>query len=83
MEVTEIKQELRHTIEHADSVQLKEIYGLITDYLNSHGNDEEWDLINEKQKAVILKGLEQADAGLGNSFESINERLAAKYGLTK
>ena len=81
MEVTEIKQELQHTIEHADSVQLKEFYGLITDYLNSHDNDEEWDSINENQKAVILKGLEQADAGLGNSFAEINNRLKNKYGL--
>jgi hypothetical protein len=78
MEVVEIKTELHQTIEHVDGEQLKQIYGLITNYLNG---DDEWYGSTDAQKNSILKGLEQADAGEGNSLKDVNNRLKAKYGI--
>jgi hypothetical protein len=80
MEVTEIKTELHQKIDSVDAEQLKQIYGLINNYITGSGS-EDWDAFTEIQKAHILKGLEQADAGIGNSLTSINKRLRAKYGI--
>jgi len=79
MEVAEIKTELHQTIDGADSEQLKQIYGLITNYLAE--TTEDWDAFTETQKAHVLKGLEQADAGLGNTLTSINQRIITRYGI--
>jgi hypothetical protein len=80
MEVAEIKTDLHQKIDNADSTQLKQIYGLINNYLN--GSDtSDWDILTEVQKTHILKGMEQAEAGLGNSLTEINKRIKAKYGV--
>jgi hypothetical protein len=82
MERATLKTELIDKIEHADLKQLKEIYGLIINYLNSNSDiTEEWDLLPEYQKQQILKGLEEADAGLGTPAKGVIQRAREKYGL--
>ena len=82
MKAAALKIDLHDKIEHADLKQLKEIYGLITNYINSK-NDivEGWDLLPEYQKEQILKGLEEADAGLGTPAKEVIQRAREKYGL--
>ena len=62
MEEAAIKLELHDKIEHADSNQLKEIYGLITDYFSDQETLGEWDSISQYQKDRIEKSIEQAIA---------------------
>jgi hypothetical protein len=83
MEEAAIKDELIEIIEHADLNQLKEIKGLLTNYINSQWSDQgEWDsALSEYQKAEILKGLEEADAGLGIPFDQVTRQLREKFGL--
>ncbi|MEO6524478.1 MAG: hypothetical protein ABIN91_22530 [Mucilaginibacter sp.] len=80
MVVSKIKSELHQKIDEVNSEQLKQIYGLINNYLVS-GENEEWDILTETQKSHILKGLDEAHAGLGNSLTDINKRIKAKYGI--
>ena len=42
---------------------------------------EEWDLLPEYQKQYILKGLEEADAGLGTPAKEVIQRSRDKFGL--
>jgi hypothetical protein len=79
MEEAALKMDLHDKIEHADLKQLKEIYGLITNYFNS--TVEEWDMLPEYQKQQILKGLEEADAGLGIPAKEVIQKARQKYGL--
>jgi len=81
MKEATLKVDLLDKIEHADFNQLKEIYGLVTNYFNSNESIEEWDTLTEPQKKLISKGLEQADAGLGTPLKEVNKRLREKYGL--
>ena len=76
-----LKIDLHNKIEHADDVQLKELYGLITNYFNGNDAGEEWDTLPDIQKKMISKGLEQADAGLGTPLKDVNKRMRQKYGL--
>ena len=75
-----IKMELHDRIEHADEKQIKELYGLMLNYFNSQ-DDEEWGLLSETQQQIILKGLDEADAGLVTPVEEVTRQLKEKYGL--
>ncbi|HEY4323273.1 MAG TPA: hypothetical protein VGN20_04785 [Mucilaginibacter sp.] len=77
-----IKTELHDKIDHADPNQLKEIYGLLINYFNGQEKTEEgWDSLPEYQKEQILKGLEEADAGLGTPYDEVTRKLREKHGL--
>ena len=81
MKVAELKIDLHDKIEHADPGQLKELYGLITNYFNSNDDTEEWEAMPELHKKLIDKGLEQANAGLGSPLKEVNKKLRDNYGL--
>jgi hypothetical protein len=81
MNVAEIRTDLHEKIEHADSNQLKEIYGLLINYFNGQDSIEEWDTLTDSQKEAINEGLAQAEAGLGEPAEEFIKRLRNKYGL--
>ena len=76
-----IKEDLIDKIEHADSTQLKEIYGLLTNYFNGQDTEEEWDLLPEYQKERILESLAQAEAGLGTPVAEVVKNIRNKYHL--
>jgi hypothetical protein len=81
MGTAELKLDLHAKIDHADNLQLKELYGLVTNYLNSNTDIEDWDTLSAQQQKALLKGETEAEAGLGNSLNKINERLRNKYGI--
>jgi len=82
MEAAALKIELHDKIEHADLKQLKEIYGLIVNYLNSNYDvTEGWESLSEYQKQQILKGLEEADADLGVPATEVIQRAREKHRL--
>jgi len=82
MSTAELKLDLYSKIDHADSVQIKELYGLVTNYLNSSSDTEDWDTLTQFQQNHILKGETEGDAGLGRSLSQINDRLRNKYGIS-
>ncbi len=53
-----LKTNLHDKIDHADTDQLKGLYGLITNYFNGNESVEEWDLLPQTHKNLINKGLE-------------------------
>jgi len=81
MKEAALKVDLHDKIDHADFDQLKELYGLITNYFNSNQAVDEWDMLPAHQQKLIDKGLEQADAGLGTPLNEVNKRLREKLGL--
>jgi len=81
MKTAEIKLDLHNKIDNVASKQLKEIYGLVINYLNSNNTVEKWDALTETQKNKIMQGLDQADAGLGTPAKEVIKRAREKYGL--
>jgi hypothetical protein len=81
MKAAEIKLDLYDKIEHADFEQLKELYGLITNYFNGTEAVEDWELLSESQKNKINQSLEQADAGLGTPAKEAIKKVREQYGL--
>ncbi|OOQ57458.1 hypothetical protein [Mucilaginibacter pedocola] len=81
MEAAVLKSDLLDKIEHADDEQITKLYGLVTNYLNSQVEIEEWDSLPALHKQLINKGLEQAEMGLGTPLAEVNRRIKEKYGL--
>jgi hypothetical protein len=81
MEEATLKIELIDKIEHADAKQLKEIYGLVTNYFDSQVDIGEWDTLSDYRKERIAKSIEQADAGLYVSAKDVSASMRKKYGL--
>ena len=81
MKTAEIKLDLHNKIGSAGSKQLKEIYGLVLNYLNGNSTIEEWDTLTEPQKKKIMAGLEEANAGLGTPAKDVIKKAREKYGL--
>ncbi len=81
MNVAEIKIDLHEKIEHVDSNQLKEIYGLLINYFNGQESLEEWGTLTDSHKEAINEGLAQAEAGDDEPVSELTKRLRDKYGL--
>ncbi|MES2429169.1 MAG: hypothetical protein V4560_19460 [Bacteroidota bacterium] len=81
MEAEALKIDLIDKIEHADDNQLKQIYGLVTNYFNGLDETGSWDTLSEVQQKLIMKSIEQADAGLVTPVEDVIKRSREKYGL--
>jgi len=81
MKEATLKIDLHDKIERADYAQLKELYGLITNYFNGNDTNEGWDTLTEFQKDKISKSIEQADAGLGTPAKEVIKNVREKYSL--
>ncbi len=82
MKEATLKIDLHDKIEHANPNQLKELYGLITNYFNSKTDiTEGWDSLSEFQKERLTKSMEQANAGLGTPVKDVIKRTREEYGL--
>lgn len=81
MEDAVIKTELYERIDQADSDQLKEIYGLLTNYFNGQQTLSEWDALPPFQKERLEQSIKQADEGLVRPARDIIRETREKYGL--
>jgi hypothetical protein len=81
MNAAELKLDLHDKIDHADSKQLREIYGLLINYFNGQTSVEEWDTLTDSQKDAINEGLAQAEAEQDEPVSELTRRLRSKYGL--
>ncbi|MFD0763591.1 hypothetical protein ACFQZI_01915 [Mucilaginibacter lutimaris] len=81
MSTAELKSELIDRIEHADDVQVKQLYGLMLNYFNGHNDIEEWDMLPKYQQDRLNKSLEQADAGLVKPLGDVTKKIREKFGL--
>jgi len=81
MEAEVMRHDLQDKIAHADQRQLKEIYGLVTNYLNGHDDEREWQSLSEPMKAKLAESIKQADAGLGREMGEVLNDMRKKFGL--
>jgi hypothetical protein len=83
MEDAIIKTELHERIDHADGEQLKEIYGLLTNYFNGKQTLSEWDAISPVRKERLEQSIRQAEEGLFRPARDIILETREKYRLNE
>ena len=82
MEEAAIKDELIEIIEHADSDQLKDIYNLLTNYINSQETEEiGWDSLPDDQKEKIQRSIDQGHAGSVTPVKEVIKMVKERYRL--
>jgi hypothetical protein len=79
MKTADIKLELHSVIDNAPSGKLKDMYGLIVNYLNGSSVSEEWDVLPQNEQEKTLLSLQQSYKKQGNTLSEITARLKAKY----
>ena len=83
MEALEIKKKLIDEIEHSSPQTLKDIYGLIINYLNGKSSDDEWERLSETQKKHFNLSIQQAELNQISSVENVLQEMREKYGLNE
>ena len=81
MNAAEIKSDLLSKIDSLNGRQLKDVYGLLQNYINGINSADEWDKLSPQLQQKIQAGLSQANAGMTTPVAAITDRLRKKYGL--
>ena len=81
MKTAELRSDLLHKIEGLNTHQLKDIYGLFQNYINSNDTVEDWEQLTPAQQQQIEAGIKQAIAGRTKPVREVTARLRKKYGL--
>ncbi len=81
MKADTLRIDLIDKIVHADDRQVQEIYGWIADYFNKKESAQEWEMLPELYQKLITQSLQEADAGLGITFDDATQKLRDKHGL--
>lgn len=78
MRSSEIKLDFFRKIDSLRGEKLREAYGILVNYLNSHEIDH-WSELSEDEKASIEKGLSQIDKGMGKPHSEVMAKFIKKY----
>ncbi len=80
MNLAEIKLSLFEKIDSLEQKKLKEIYGIIVNYINGNRDiEEEWNSMSEEQKNGIFNAIEEIDSGKTISHDNVISKFRNKY----
>lgn len=81
MSTAELKLDLFRKLNTLDSHKIKEVYGLIINYMNKQGVPDFWDELSEAEKNAINEGMEQLDKGQSLSYSEVRENIRKKHNI--
>jgi predicted transcriptional regulator len=76
MSIAELKLELIKKINELPENQLKDVHGILSNYLNN--NADFWDNLDQKEKESIEAGLKDIEEGNVVPHEEVMKKLKAK-----
>ena len=80
MNLAEIKLSLFEKIDSLEQKKLKEIYGIVVNYINGDREiEEEWNILSEEQKNGIFNAIEEIDSGKKISHDKVIYKYREKY----
>jgi len=80
MSSNEIKLEIFRQVDALDAAKLKELYGVMQNYLNSkRDSEEEWIGVSLLERQGIEAAIQELDAGSGISHSKVMDGLRQKY----
>ncbi len=82
MNDTEIKAKLFQQINKLKNERLIELYGVVSNFINSSDDSEEWDKLTSVQKKGIEYGLAELESGKWEEHNVVMEELRKKYGIS-
>jgi len=79
MSTNELKLQIFRQVDTLDSSKLKELYGIMLNYLNSTKDTAEWIGISDLEKHGIEEAIIQINEGQGIANEQIMAKMKNKY----
>lgn len=77
MSTTEIKQSLIKSIGALKGKELREVQGLLMNYVNA--KTLSWDDLSQRERSAIEEGVKQLDAGKGISHKKVISKIRKRY----
>lgn len=79
MTVSDLKLKIFRQIDSLDKNRLEELYGVLTNFINGHKDNSDWDKLTEEQKKGIIDAIGEIDSGRGIPHEEVMENIRKKY----
>ena len=79
MGTAEIKLKLFREIDLLDESKLREVYGLLFNFLNKENDTEEWNALSLVQQTGLLNAIDELNSSEGTDHKTIMDKLRKKY----
>lgn len=79
MSTNELKLEIFRQVDALDANKLKELYGIMQNYINSKRVEDEWLGVNETEKEGIEAAMKELKARKGIPHDEVMSRLSKKH----
>ena len=79
MSTAEIKLKLFREIDLLDESKLKEVYGLLFNFLNKENDTEEWNALSLVQQTGLLNAIDALNSSEGTDHKTIMDKFRKKY----
>ena len=79
MSTAEIKLKLFREIELLDKFKLREVYGLLFNFLNKENDTEEWNALSLVQQTGLLNAIDELNSSEGTDHKTIMDKFRKKY----
>lgn len=79
MSTEELKLAIFREVDSLDGSKLKELYGILQNFVNSQRNEEEWNNLSESEKDGIEAALQQLNDGESIYHTKVISQAREKY----
>ena len=79
MGTAEIKLKLFREIDLLDESKLREVYGLLFNFLNKENDTEEWNALSLVQQTGLLNAIDELNSSEGVDHKTIMDKFRKKY----
>jgi len=79
MTVAELKLKIFRQIDSLEKNRLKELYGVLKNFINGKKDIDDWDKLTEEQKEGIINAIDEIDSGKGIPHEKVMAKIRKNY----
>lgn len=83
MSTEELKLQMFRQIDSLEGQKLRELYGVVQNYLSSKVDPGEWFGVSNDHQAGILEAIEELDQGKSKPHSELMSHLRLKYGKSE
>jgi hypothetical protein len=83
MSTEELKLQMFRQIDSLEGQKLRELYGVVQNYLSSKVDPGEWVGVSNDHQASILEAIEELDQGKSKPHSELMSQLRLKYGKSE
>ena len=75
----DLKNKIHNKIDALDEGSLEEFYGIMTNFINSKKDMDDWEILSREQKQGIIEAIDEIKAGKGIPHEKVMSNIHRKY----